>query len=67
VLGNAIIKQLEAGSISIDSQFMQETFSEEFLAATSPDQKLQWLDGLFADAPLLFAPGTVRNCRARCA
>lgn len=41
--GTTIIELFKTGSSAIDSQFMQATFSSDFLAETSLDQRLEWL------------------------
>lgn len=39
--GNAVIQMFKSGPDSVTKDFVQETFSEEFLAETSLDQKVQ--------------------------
>jgi CubicO group peptidase (beta-lactamase class C family) len=41
--GNKIIEIFKTGSASIDAAYMQESFSEEFLAAPSPAERQTWL------------------------
>jgi len=41
--GNTVIEMFKSGPDTVTPDFMQETFSEEFLAETSLNQKLLWL------------------------
>ena len=55
--GNAVILVFKSGAGAVTADFMQEKFSEEFLAETSLDQRLQW----FKDAVERIGPLQLRG------